>query len=172
MAYKVTTLIFLIRGDGDEREILLATKKRGFGEGYWNGAGGKVEPGETVEEALIRETQEEIGITPTVYSKVAEHDFRMDADTDTPWHMYVHAYIATNWDGEPTESEEMAPQWFKISDIPYTKMWQDDPLWLPQVLAGQKVVARYQFAQDHTLVTHDVTITEELPHEIPAEPEQ
>ena len=40
---KLVTLLFL-RRDG---QILLAMKKRGFGEGKWNGVGGKVEPGET-----------------------------------------------------------------------------------------------------------------------------
>jgi 8-oxo-dGTP pyrophosphatase MutT (NUDIX family) len=38
------TLVFVFNPAGD---ILLAMKKRGFGEGKWNGAGGKVEPGET-----------------------------------------------------------------------------------------------------------------------------
>jgi 8-oxo-dGTP pyrophosphatase MutT (NUDIX family) len=35
-------------------------KKRGFGEGRWNGVGGKVEPGESIEAALIREAKEEV----------------------------------------------------------------------------------------------------------------
>ena len=41
------TLCFLLRKD----EILLAKKKYGFGVGKWNGVGGKVEKGETIEEA-------------------------------------------------------------------------------------------------------------------------
>lgn len=35
--------------------VLLGEKKRGFGEGYFNGFGGKVEAGETVQQAAIRE---------------------------------------------------------------------------------------------------------------------
>jgi len=54
------TLLFLIKDD----QILLAMKKRGFGAGRFNGVGGKVEPGETIEQALIRESQEEINVTP------------------------------------------------------------------------------------------------------------
>ena len=50
------TVVFLIR----ENQVLLAMKKRGFGEGKWNGVGGKLDPGETVEQALVRECQEEI----------------------------------------------------------------------------------------------------------------
>ena len=47
-----------------EGEILLARKKRGFGVGKWNGAGGKPEPGEPIERTAIRETEEELGVHP------------------------------------------------------------------------------------------------------------
>jgi 8-oxo-dGTP pyrophosphatase MutT (NUDIX family) len=44
------TLLFLHKPD--EQKILLAMKKRGFGEGKWNGVGGKREPGESIEGAV------------------------------------------------------------------------------------------------------------------------
>ena len=53
---KHVTLLFLLTDD----QILLAMKKRGFGMGRWNGVGGKIEPGETIEEATARECREEI----------------------------------------------------------------------------------------------------------------
>jgi 8-oxo-dGTP pyrophosphatase MutT (NUDIX family) len=76
------TLLFLITED----KILLAMKKRGFGTGKWNGVGGKIESGESLEAALVRECQEEIGVTPTSWRPVAELDFVQDSTTD-PWHM-------------------------------------------------------------------------------------
>lgn len=139
------TLLFLLK-DG---QILLAMKKRGFGAGKWNGAGGKIEPGETIEQALVRESQEEIGVTPVSWQKVAELDFIQDAE-DNPWHMYIHAYVCHEWQGEPTESDEMRPQWFKFTDVPYDEMWEDDQYWLPQILAGQTVTGSFTFdADDH-----------------------
>lgn len=147
------TLLILRKGD----QILLAMKKRGFGEGLWNGVGGKIEKSETVEQALIRECQEEIGVTPTSYVAVAELDFIQDADVD-PWHMYVYAYIADEWEGEPTESEEMAPAWYSTNDIPYAEMWQDDPHWLPLVLAGNTVKGTFTFDVNDNLTAHNVTI--------------
>ncbi len=132
------TLLFLRRGD----QILLAMKKRGFGVGRWNGVGGKLEPGETIEQALVREAEEEIGATPTSYWRVAELDFAQDAETDDPWHMYVYAYLCDEWAGEPVESDEMAPQWYALDAIPYATMWQDDEHWLPLVLAGRAVIGR------------------------------
>ena len=52
MLKKVLTLV-LVR-DVPQRRILLGMKKRGFGAGKWNGFGGKLEPGESVQEAAKR----------------------------------------------------------------------------------------------------------------------
>lgn len=155
------TLLFLRSGD----QILLALKKRGFGEGKWNGAGGKLEVNETIEQALIRETVEEIGVTPIRWQAVGELDFVQDAETADPWHMYVYAYLCDAWEGEPTESEEMMPKWFHIEDIPYGDMWGDDPFWLPNVLEGNKVVGEFTFDAHDELLTHQIQIVEKLPHE-------
>jgi mutator protein MutT len=151
MTEKFCTLLFLRKDD----QILLAMKKRGFGSDRYNGIGGKIEPGETIEQALIRECQEEIGVTPVHFEKVAEHDFRQN-DGDAPWRMYVHAYISNAWDGEPVETEEMAPEWFNIAKIPYDNMWQDDILWLPMVLEGKKVFGNFTFDEADNMLTHDI----------------
>ena len=154
------TLLFLRRGN----EILLAKKKRGFGEGLWNGTGGKLEAGESVVDALVRETREEIGVIPMHYFQVAELDFVQDAETD-PWHMYVYAYFCDEWEGEPVETEEMAPAWFKLEEIPYADMWEDDRHWLPQALSGEKVTGMFSFDENNKLISHNVMIQEYLPLE-------
>lgn len=54
------TLVVLFN---DKNQILLCMKKRGFGVGKWNGAGGKVDAGETILRAAVRELEEETMIT-------------------------------------------------------------------------------------------------------------
>ena len=60
-AVKLLTLV-VVRDRG-ARKVLLGEKLRGFGTGYFNGFGGKVEPGESVEEGAHRELLEEAGVT-------------------------------------------------------------------------------------------------------------
>ena len=70
--------------------------------------------------------------------------------------MFVHAYMCTDWQGTPQETEEMAPQWFKKESIPYEHMWQDDQYWLPLVLAGKTVAGTFTFDTNNVLLTHEL----------------
>lgn len=126
---KHVTLVFLYR----EGEVLLAMKKRRFGAGKWNAPGGKVEPGETYEQAAIRECREEVGVTPINVQPVGEIHFFDLPDVEH----YCHVYATDSWEGNPHETEEMSPQWFKESEIPYGAMWVDDIYWVPMVLEGK-----------------------------------
>ena len=64
----LATILFIIK-DG---QVLLIEKKTGLGAGKINGPGGKIEPGETPLEAAIRETQEELLVTPHSPRKLGE----------------------------------------------------------------------------------------------------
>ena len=128
-------------------------KKRGFGAHRWNGVGGKVEANETIEAALVRECQEEIGVTPLRYHKVALHDFIFPSGQSD---MQVHTYLCDKWEGEPTETDEMAPAWFAISEIPYDAMWVDDQAWLPRVLDGQLLHTRFTFDSNEKLLDQKI----------------
>jgi len=59
MSNNIKNLCYLINNHG---EALLQFKRRGFGVGKWNGPGGKVETGEELEQAVIREVKEETGL--------------------------------------------------------------------------------------------------------------
>ena len=149
---KQASLLFLLRGD----EILLAMKKRGFGANWWNGVGGKPDGEETMDQTTVRECQEEIGVTPLSFQQVALLDF-VFPDSKTDWNQRVHVFVCDKWQDEPTETEEMAPKWFKLSDIPYDQMWPDDRIWLPEVLAGHTVGATFVFDEQGEIVSHQLS---------------
>lgn len=90
---KNTTLLFLIKKDSDKvSDVLLAMKKIGFGAGRYNGVGGKLQDGETIEEAAARETKEEIGVDVDVKNivKMGEIEFRFEDKVE--WNQMVHIY--------------------------------------------------------------------------------
>jgi 8-oxo-dGTP diphosphatase/2-hydroxy-dATP diphosphatase len=152
---KVKTLTLVLAIDHDARRILLGMKKRGFGAGKWNGFGGKVESGETIEQAALREFTEESGATATNLEKVAVHDFQFENDMSQI--LRVHVFTA-QVSGEPREMEEMRPQWFDFDAVPYDQMWTDDIHWLPLVLAGKKMKASFVFGEGDVVARHTIDI--------------
>ncbi len=153
------TLCLLIRKNQDEKELLLAMKKRGFGKGKWNGVGGKEnsEKGDiNIVGTAIRETEEEIGVKIKKMEKVAVLTFHFPYKKD--WDQDVHVFLVRDWQGEPVESGEMLPKWFKINDIPYNEMWDDDRYWLPKVLQGNKLKAKFTFCPGERVINEDIKI--------------
>lgn len=135
--------MFIVRGD----EILLIEKKRGLGAGKINGPGGKIDPGETPLEAVIRETQEELLVTPIDPIKLGELHFHM---SDVP-HIICHVYRADAFTGTPTETDEAVPVWTRHSEIPYDRMWEDDRHWLPFLLENRTFDGKFSFRGDKML---------------------
>jgi len=145
------TLCFLVEGD-PPRRILLGRKKRGFGKGKWNGLGGKVHDGETPLRAILREVEEESGLRISSDTLRPMGTIRFFFPSHRAFDHHVHVFIATTWEGEIRESDEMAPEWFDIDKIPQDKMWADDAHWLPSVLAGRRIDAEFTFAEDNETI--------------------
>ncbi len=156
------TLVFLVKrsGEGSITHICLAMKKRGFGVGKINGVGGKVEDDETIEEAAIREANEEAGVTLNEFSKCAVLEFYFSHNPT--WNQLVHVYLCEEWENEPTESEEMKPEWYEVALIPYSSMWPDDKFWIPYVLDGKLVKAEFTFAESDIITSQEVNIVDSL----------
>lgn len=135
---QLTTLAIIEDGE----RALLAMKKRGFGEGWWNGYGGKVQEGESIDQAMVRELQEESGILAKVYRKRAVIEFIFKGSDKE---VEMHVYEVTKYEGEPVESEEMSPTWFQKSEMPYEKMWPADRNWMPLFFEGKDFEGRAVF---------------------------
>lgn len=151
---KTTTLLLLIKGDPISN-ILLGYKKVGFGKGKYTGIGGKVEQGETIEDATIREMEEETSIRVDKKDLISSGRIDFFFPAKPEWHLTVHIFLSKRWQGIPTESREISPQWFKINQLPFDKMWDDAKYWYPRVLQDEKISANFTFEPDNeTIATY------------------
>lgn len=131
------TLLFVVK----HGRILLIEKKRGHGRGKVNGPGGKIDPDESPLECAVRETEEELCISVKDARKVAELWFQM---SDYP-SILCHVFLASEYHGEPEETDEAVPLWVPLDAIPFERMWEDDRHWLPLVLAGETLFGKFVF---------------------------
>lgn len=122
-------------------------KKIRFGAGMWNGFGGRVEDGESIEDAAYRELQEEAGLVALNMQKMGIVSFFFE---EGPEPFDVHVFKTTDYTGELIESDEMAPEWFALDAIPYEKMWTDDKYWLPLLLDDKQFEGKFHFDKPST----------------------
>ncbi len=147
---QVATLMFVIRAD----EVLLIRKKRGLGAGKINGPGGRIEGDETPQACAIRETNEELLINPVNVRPAGELFFHAE---DMP-RIHVHVFVATDFEGTPGETDEAIPIWFRLGELPFDEMWDDDRIWLGRVLGGDSVKGYFTFIEE-TLIDHKVSFS-------------
>jgi len=145
----------------DNDRLLLGMKKRGFGAGWWNGFGGKLDKGEDLITAAKREVFEEVGITVEEIKPVGIIQFEfVNKPADT---LQVHIFEVNKFSGQPAETEEMKPQWFDINAIPFDRMWPDDKFWVPLFLKGEKFTGRFLFGKDDAILEQELDIVVALP---------
>ena len=149
----LATLCFVFDAD----QVLLIRKKRGLGAGKINAPGGRIDPGETPLACAIRETQEELHVTPGDLRLAGEHRFQFVDG----YSLHVHVYAATSFAGTPTETDEAIPLWTPVSAIPFDEMWADDILWIPHMLSERRFDGRWIFDGDH-IVDHVLEVLEEV----------
>jgi 8-oxo-dGTP diphosphatase len=142
------TLVFLVR-EGPPREVLLGLKRVGFGAGKYTGLGGKVEAGETVEQAAARELEEETGVKVLTEALRPVGSLAFLFPARPAWSQMVTVFLVERWAGEPVESAEMNPVWFGVDELPFEQMWEDGAHWLPRVLAGERIAAWFTFGEDN-----------------------
>jgi len=128
-------------------QVLLIYKKRGFGQGLWNGAGGKVETGESIETSVIREVEEETGLKVSKLQTKGCLEFVWPEIPNN--NNLCHLFTVEEFEGDFIESEECRPQWFNLDQIPYEEMWDDDKFWFPDLLSGKVVRKKIIFGKNN-----------------------
>lgn len=144
----------------NDKEILLGQiKKDGMLKGRFNGFGGKVEEGETIEQAAERELFEECQIKPLDMRKRGKVIFNFEPagnPFDGNPQVELHIYSVTKFKGKPRETKEMYPQWFKHDQIPYAQMWPDDIYWLPLLLTEKNFEATFDLKDSNTITKYSI----------------
>ena len=112
-----------------QRDGACFATQRGYGEfeGMWEFPGGKIEPGESSEDALKREIQEELGVD------IAIENILCTTEYDYPsFHLTMHCYLCSIASGEIELREHKSARWLRPEELGSVE-------WLP---ADKDVISR------------------------------
>ena len=113
-------------------------------KGKWNGLGGKFEAGETPEECVRREVQEEAGLViqdPHMHGLLMFPQFK-----GNDW--YVFVFTATEFSGELIDSAEGKLEWIPDEQIPALNLWDSDHIFMPWIREGKFFSAKFEYEGD------------------------
>jgi 8-oxo-dGTP diphosphatase len=102
--------------DGDGRVLVQQRPAGKPAAGLWEFPGGKIEPGETPEAALIRELKEELGID-TDAACLAPATFASEASDHSDRHLVLLLYVCRKWRGVPAPLEGGALRWVRVAEL-------------------------------------------------------
>jgi 8-oxo-dGTP diphosphatase len=128
----------------DSRTLMIHRVKRAedIHVGKWNGLGGKLEPGESPEECVIREVQEESGLAiraPRLRGLLTFAGFKGD-----DW--YVFVYTAEEFSGELAENEEGFLEWIPDAQLESLPLWPSDHIFFPWLCQEKFFSAKFVYA--------------------------
>lgn len=138
MTLKTIRVAAAVIRDGDR---FFATA-RGYGEfkGWWEFPGGKLEPGETPQQALVREICEELGVTIEVGARVDTVEYDYPA-----FHLSMDCFLCTVTRGEIELREALAARWLPLSAL-------DEVRWLPADEAVVRKLKRMSNQEEKSIV--------------------
>lgn len=140
---------FPVRGGS----VLLGYKQRSLGKGYLVGPGGKVENGETLYDALIREVRTEAGIE-VKSARLAG----LIQITHPRFSINLFPYVIHDFSGMPCDSDELRDlAWY--SDLPCESMFPADGLWVPRVLQNSSVYAKVTYGDCFSVESSRIQVT-------------
>ncbi len=126
-----TTLCYIER-NGRYLMLHRVRKERDPNHDKWIGVGGGIEPGETVEQCLLREVMEETGLTLTRYRARGVIDFINDLCDDERMFLYT----ADGFTGELRDCDEGILEWIDIPRVPELSLWEGDRVFLRLLAQG------------------------------------
>ena len=128
-------------------------KEKDMHEGKWNGLGGKMLPGETPEECVIREVREESGLmiqSPKLRGILTFPKF------DSRYDWYAFVFTADQFQGQlNTECDEGVLEWIEDSKLTQLRLWEGDPIFIDWIEKGLFFSGKFCY-ETGKLKSHDV----------------
>lgn len=142
-----------VQSNGKTLMLHRTKKDKDIHEGKWNGLGGKMEPGETPEECVIREVKEESGLrlkNPGLRGILTFPGF----DGENDWVVFL--FVANDFSGKTVESDEGSLGWIPNKDLTALPLWEGDKYfleWLEQKrFFSAKFVYRNGRLKEHSVI--------------------
>jgi 8-oxo-dGTP diphosphatase len=146
--------------DGKTLMIHRIKKENDMHHGKWNGLGGKLNPGESPEDCVIREVREESGLIisdPLLKGFLTFPRFANDED----WYAFV--YVASKIEGQLIESEEGVLKWINDEHLFSLDLWEGDLIFLPWLERPGIFSGKFIY-REGKLVEHSEVFYESTPH--------
>ncbi len=128
-------------------------------KGKWNGVGGKIHPGESPEEAVIREVKEETNLNiknPRMRGVLLFPEF-FGQDGKGDW--YVFVFMATDFEGKLfKETREGKLEWVDTDKVLSLNVWPDDHYWFHLLKQEKFFTGKFVFGKDGSVIDHSVVI--------------
>jgi 8-oxo-dGTP diphosphatase len=133
------------------QELLMLQKPR---RGWWVSPGGKVEPGESLLEAVVREVREETGLTIEQPKLRGVFTMLMMGEDQLVNHWMLFTYVADTFSGTAhTHTEEGILEWVPVPEIATRPMAEGDRQFLPQLLSDNKLLtAKFWYTPEYQLL--------------------
>ncbi len=130
---KIVNVVAAIICDDYEKKTKILATQRGYGDykDSWEFPGGKIEEGETPEEALVREIREELGAVIEVHDLIDIVDYDYEN-----FHLHMNCYWATVAEGELKLLEHEAAKWLEFGTLKSVDWLPADLQLLPKISEG------------------------------------
>lgn len=158
---KLATLCY-VKTDGKTLMIHRIKKENDMHQGKWNGLGGKLDPGETPEECVIREVYEESGLTisePSLKGVLTFPKFARNED----WYAFI--FVARQFYGELIDSNEGVLEWIEDEKLLDLDLWEGDKIFIPWLEKPSFFSGKFVY-QAGKLIEHQVVFYNSPPENI------
>ena len=142
-----STLCYLENEKGEYLMLHRIKKKNDMNHDKWIGVGGKFEFGESPEECMLREVQEETGLTLTSWRYRGLVTF-----VSGDWCEYMHLFTADGFEGSVKACDEGTLEWVKTGELTHLPIWEGDKVFLRLLEEGEPFFSLKLVYEGETLV--------------------